>query len=97
MIGLDYFDASINRISAWVVGQRNVQKALLYALLQPTAKLQKLQDEANFTEQMVLQEEMKTLPYGDVWEEYLKRNNFAGADWFDKVRDYERKVLKERK
>ena len=97
MIGLDYFDASINRISAWVVGERNMDKALLYALLQPDDTLKKMQDEANFTEQMVLQEEMKTLPYGDVWEEYLKRNNFAGADWFDKVRDYERKVLKERK
>ena len=97
MIGLDYFDASINRISAWVVGERNMDKALLYALLQPNDTLKKMQDEANFTEQMVLQEEMKTLPYGDVWEEYLKRNNFAGADWFDKVRDYERKVLKERK
>ena len=97
MIGLDYFDASINRISAWVVGERNMDKALLYALLQPDEALKKMQDEANFTEQMVLQEEMKTLPYGDVWEEYLKRNNFAGADWFDKVRDYERKVLKERK
>lgn len=97
MIGLDYFDASINRISAWVVGERNMDKALLYALLQPDDILKKMQDEANFTEQMVLQEEMKTLPYGDVWEEYLRRNNFAGADWFEKVRDYERKVLKERK
>ena len=97
MIGLDYFDASINRISAWVVGERNMDKALLYALLQPDDTLKKMQDEANFTEQMVLQEEMKTLPYGDVWEEYLRRNNFAGADWFEKVRDYERKVLKERK
>ena len=97
MIALDYFDASINRISAWVVGERNVQKALLFALLQPYAQLKKMQDEANFSEQMMLQEEMKTLPYGDVWEEYLRRNNFAGADWFEKVRDYERKVLKERK
>lgn len=97
MIGLDYFDASINRISAWVVGERNMDKALMYALLQPDDTLKKMQDEANFTEQMVLQEEMKTLPYGDVWEEYLRRNNFAGADWFEKVRDYERKVLKERK
>lgn len=97
MIGLDYFDASINRISAWVVGERNMDKALLYALLQPNDTLKRMQDEANFTEQMVLQEEMKTLPYGDVWEEYLRRNKFAGADWFEKVRDYERKVLKERK
>lgn len=97
MIGLDYFDASINRISAWVVGERNMDKALLYALLQPNAALKKMQDEANFTEQMVLQEEMKTLPYSDVWEEYLRRNGFAGSDWFETVRAYEQKVLKERK
>ena len=97
MIALDYFDASINRISAWVVGERNVQKALLFALLQPYAQLKKRQDEANFSEQMMLQEEMKTLPYGDVWEEYLSRNRFAGSDWFEAVRDYENKILKERR
>ena len=97
MIALDYFDASINRISAWVVGERNVQKALLFALLQPYAQLKKMQDEANFSEQMMLQEEMKTLPYGDVWEEYLSRNHFAGSDWFEAVRDYENKILKERR
>ena len=97
MIALDYFDASINRISAWVVGERNVQKALLFALLQPYARLKKMQDEANFSEQMMLQEEMKTLPYGDVWEEYLSRNRFAGSDWFEAVRDYENKILKERR
>ena len=96
MIGLDYFDASINRISAWVVGQRNVQKALLYALLQPTAKLQKLQDEANFTEQMYLQEELKMLPYGDIWKEYLERYGFEGDDWFNKVKEYEKEIGKER-
>ena len=97
MIGLDYFDASINRISAWVVGERNVQKALLFALLQPNEELKKMQDAANFTEQMVLQEEMKTLPYGDIWEEYLRRGGFAGADWFAQVREYESKVLASRK
>ena len=97
MIGLDYFDASINRISAWVVGARNMQKALLCALLQPNEKLRALQDAANFTEQMVVQEECKMLPYGDVWAEYLKKYNFAGDDWFKKVVEYENKVLKERK
>ncbi len=97
MIGLDYFDASINRISAWVVGARNMQKALLYALLQPNEKLRALQDAANFTEQMVVQEECKMLPYGDVWAEYLKKYNFAGDYWFKKVVEYENKVLKERK
>lgn len=97
MLGLDYFDASINRIAAWVVGQRNVQKALLYALLQPSEELKNLQDRANFTEQMVLQEEMKTLPYGDVWEEYLKKNGYSDSAWFQSVLEYERSVLKERK
>ena len=97
MIGLDYFDASINRISAWVVGARNMQKALLYALLQPNEKLRALQDAANFTEQMVVQEECKMLPYGDVWAEYLKKYHFAGDDWFKQVADYEKNVLKDRK
>ena len=97
MIGLDYFDASINRISAWVVGERNMQKALLYALLQPNERLKAMQDEGNFTEQMMLQEELKMLPYGDVWEEYLSRNGFAGRDWFKSVREYEHSVLAARK
>ena len=95
MIGLDYFDASINRLAAWIVGQRNVQKALLYALLQPSETLRAMQDGADFTAQMVLQEESKTLPYGDVWEEYLRRNGMEG-DWFASVCGYEKKVLEER-
>ena len=65
-IATDYFDASINRISAWVTGMRNVQKALLFALLQPSDKMKKLQDDANMTELMVLSEEFKTMPFGDV-------------------------------
>lgn len=77
-IALDYFDASINRISAWVTGQRNVEKALLFALLQPYEELKKLQDEANFTELMYRTEEMKTLPYSDVWNEYLARTAGCG-------------------
>ena len=97
MIGLDYFDASINRISAWVVGERNMQKALLYALLQPNERLKAMQEEGNFTEQMMLQEELKMLPYGDVWEEYLARNGFAGSDWFQSVRAYEKDVLAKRR
>lgn len=95
MIGLDYFDASINRLAAWIVGQRNVQKALLYALLQPSETLRAMQDAGSFTAQMVLQEESKTLPYGDVWEEYLRRNGMEG-DWFASVCGYEKKVLEER-
>ena len=97
MIGLDYFDASINRISAWVVGERNMQKALLFALLQPNERLKAMQEEGNFTEQMMLQEELKMLPYGDVWEEYLSRNGFAGSDWFQSVRAYEKDVLAKRR
>ena len=96
MIGLDYFDASINRISAWITGERNVEKALLYALLQPNEKLKELQDSANFTEQMYIQEEMKMLPYGDVWKEYLTRYNFAQDDWFQSVLEYEETVLSKR-
>ena len=96
-IGLDFFDASINRIAAWVVGARNMRKALLFALLQPNEKLKKLQDDANFTELMWLNEEIKTLPFGAVWDMYLEKENVKKAEWFDEVKQYESKVLKERK
>ena len=66
-LGLDFFDASINRISAWVVGMRNMQKAFLFALLQPNDKLKELQNNGEFTELMMLQEELKLYPFGDVW------------------------------
>lgn len=95
-IGLDYFDASINRLSAWVTGQRAMQKALLYALLIPHGKLKKLQDKANFTELMVMQEEIKDLPFGAVWKEYLKRENLS-EDYLSEIRDYEKEILKVRK
>ena len=91
-IATDYFDASINRISAWVTGVRNVQKALLFALLQPNDKLRALQDSADMTALMVMQEEMKTAPFGDVWNEYLRRENVP-ADYLSAVQDYEKKVL----
>ena len=96
LIGLDYFDASINRIAAWVTGARNMQKALLYALLLPNAQLKALQDEARFTELMNLQEEVKTLPFGAVWEEYLFRENVTGNDWLSEVKKYENEVLSKR-
>ena len=96
LIGLDYFDASINRLAAWIVGQRNMQKALLWALLLPNDKLKALQDESNFTELMVLQEELKTLPFGAVWAEYLKRQNQKGAEWYSDIKEYENKILKGR-
>ena len=96
-IALDYFDASINRISAWVTGFRNLQKALLFALLQPNAEMTKLQDEGNWTKLMVLQEEMKTMPFGDVWEEYCKVcGKPADGQWFAKIEEYEKNVLSRR-
>ena len=96
LIGLDYFDASINRLAAWIVGQRNMQKALLWALLLPNDKLKALQDESNFTELMVLQEELKTLPFDAVWAEYLKRQKVVGAEWYEEVKEYEKTILKNR-
>lgn len=94
LIGLDFFDASINRIAAWVIGTRNAQKALQWALLQPHARLKALQDEARFTEKMVLMEEFKTMPFGDIWEEYCRRQGVpTDAQWFDEVAEYEQKVL----
>ncbi len=94
-IGLDYFDASINRLSAWVTGQRAVQKALLTALLTPHSQLKALQDKAEFTELMALQEEIKDLPFGAVWKEYLARQGLKESYAAD-VREYEKKILKER-
>ena len=91
-IATDYFDASINRISAWVTGLRNVQKSLLFALLQPAEKMKKLQDKSRFTELMVLSENMKTMPFGVVWEEYLRREGIA-ADYFAEIKKYENEVL----
>ncbi len=91
-IATDYFDASINRISAWVTGVRSVQKALLFALLQPKEEMLALQKESNFTKLMVLQEELKTAPFGDVWNEFLAEENVA-ANYIAEVEDYEKKVL----
>ncbi|MCD8372508.1 MAG: L-rhamnose isomerase [Clostridia bacterium] len=96
LIGLDYFDASINRISAWVTGYRAMQKALLNALLLPNERLKTLQNEGKFTELMTMQEECKMLPLGAVWQEYLTRQNVA-EDYFAEVQNYENNVLKERK
>ncbi len=95
-IATDYFDASINRISAWVTGVRSVQKALLFAMLQPCEKMKELQDKADFTQLMVLSEEMKTMPFGDIWNEYLSRQDVE-ADYFGSIKKYEKKVLVNRK
>ncbi len=95
MIATDYFDASINRIAAWVTGARSVEKALLFALLMPNETMTKLQDAGRFTELMAMQEDMKTMPFGDVWDEYLKRQQ-VNADYIKEVLQYENEVLKER-
>ncbi len=94
-IATDYFDASINRISAWVTGVRNVRKALLFALLEPSAQMKKLQDEADFTSLMAVGEEVKTLPLGDVWEEYLERNSMKNS-YISDIKEYEKKELVKR-
>ncbi len=95
MIGLDYFDASINRLSAWVTGQRAMQKALLYALLIPHEKLRSLQDSSAFTELMVAQEEVKDMPFGAVWKEYLSREGLK-EDYLTEIKKYESEVLNKR-
>ncbi len=96
-IGLDFFDASINRIAAWVIGMRNMQKALLVGLLEPHAALKKMQDERNFTELLATLEEIKTLPFGDIWDHFCEINNVpVGKDWFAIVKDYEKDVLLKR-
>lgn len=95
-IATDYFDASVNRISAWVTGVRNVQKALLFALSEPSEAMKKLQDEADFTTLMALGEELKTLPFGDIWNEYLRRQNVE-KDYIKEIKKYEEKVLVNRK
>jgi L-rhamnose isomerase len=93
-IGLDFFDASINRIAAWVIGTRSAQKALLLALLEPAAKLRESEAEGDFTTRLALIEEAKTLPLGAVWDEFCRRENVPeGAAWLSAVKSYERDVL----
>ena len=97
ILALDYFDASINRIAAWVIGTRNMQKALLVALLAPNKALSALQESGDFTKLLMLQEELKLYPFGDVWAEFCRRASLPAADeWFPAVLDYERRVLSKR-
>jgi L-rhamnose isomerase len=97
LIGLDFFDASINRVSAWVVGMRNMLKSLLYATLLPNEKLASLQNENKFTELMMLQEELKFYPFGDVWNYFCESNGVPEReDWFAEVTAYEAEVLSKR-
>ena len=98
VLALDFFDASINRISAWVVGMRNMQKALLLALLSPADTMKKLQNDRRFTELMALNEELKMYPAGDVWNYYCEQHGVpAKDDWIKEMLDYEKKILEERK
>ena len=93
-IGLDYFDASINRVAAWVIGTRNMQKALLRALLEPVEAWKKLENEGDYTARLALTEEHKTLPMGAVWDYYCESMGAPVRDeWLETVRKYEREVL----
>lgn len=97
-IGLDFFDASINRIAAWVIGMRNMQKALLKAMLEPTDMLKKAELEGDYTARLALTEEYKSYPFGAVWDYFCEVNGVpVGEEWLDEVRNYERTVLAGRK
>jgi L-rhamnose isomerase len=96
-IGLDYFDASINRVAAWVVGTRAMIKALLAALLEPIDRLRQLEHAGDYTARLALLEEIKTLPLGAVWDQYcLSKGVPVGLAWLDPVRNYESTVLAKR-
>ena len=93
-IGLDYFDASINRIAAWVVGMRNARKAILNAALAPIEAIRAAEAGGNFTKRLALQEERKTLPFGAIWDYYcMTRDVPVGGEWIAEVKCYERDVL----
>ncbi len=97
LLALDYGDSSMNRVAGLVQGARNVQLALLEALLMPNDLLARLQDEGRTTEEFVLSETMKTLPLGAVYAEFCRREGKpAGADWLKPVLDHERRAVKER-
>lgn len=98
LIGLDYFDASINRIAAWVIGMRSMLKALLYALLTPNEKLASLQKEGRMTELMMMQEELKFYPFADVWDYFCEQKKVpVQNEWFREIQKYESEVLLKRK
>ena len=96
-IGLDFFDASINRVAAWAIGTRNALKALLAALLEPTEQLQQLERDGDLTARLALMEEQKTMPLGAVWNYYCESTGVpVGAEWLEKVRQYESSVTSKR-
>ncbi|MFS5861443.1 L-rhamnose isomerase [Streptococcus agalactiae] len=97
VIGLDFFDATINRIAAWVIGTRNTQKALLKALLEPTKDLKDMENAFDFTSRLAYTEELKDFPYADVWNYFCLQNDVpVGLDWLADVRQYEEEVLSKR-
>jgi len=97
LIGLDFFDASINRIAAWVIGMRNMQKALLYALLMPLKEMKLLQEKGDFTRMLMMNEEFKTMPFSDVWNRFCEMNNVpVRNEWYKAVEEYEKNVLSKR-
>src|SRR5690625_3474562 len=96
-IGLDFFDASINRVAAWTIGTRNMIKALLYALLLPNEHLKMLQEEGNFTERLALMEEFKTYPFGAIWDYYCEQMGVpVKENWLDEVKLHEKEVMLKR-
>lgn len=96
-IGLDFFDASINRVAAWTIGVRNTMRGLLAGLLEPTDKLRQAELEGDYTTRLALQEEMKTFPIGAVWDEYCRRQDTPeGPAWLSEVKQYEKDVLSKR-
>jgi L-rhamnose isomerase len=97
-IGLDFFDASINRVAAWVTGTRCMLKALLIALLEPTEKLRQAEAGGDYTSRLAMLEEIKTLPFGAVWDYYCQKQDVpTGSDWLKEVRNYEARVTSLRK
>jgi L-rhamnose isomerase len=96
-IGLDYFDASINRVAAWVIGARNMLRALLVALLEPTGKLRAAELAGDYTARLAMQEELKSLPFGAVWDQYCRTMDVpVGHAWLAEVKRYEQQVLRKR-
>ena len=96
-IGLDFFDASINRVAAWVIGTRNMIKALLMALLEPTGQLVEAEQQGDYTLRLALMEELRTLPYGAVWDYYCTKQDVpVGTAWIDEIKQYEKDVLSSR-
>ncbi len=96
-IGLDFFDASINRVAAWVIGTRNIQKALLSVLLEPTQKLKSIEQNGDFTKRLALLEELKTMPLGAVWDYFCYTQNVpVGINWLKEIKQYEKNILSKR-